>query len=43
MLSGEATNTNLIVFGVTHPELNSTIYHTVIEHDYYYTTNAVDL
>jgi len=28
MLSGEATNTNFIVFGLTRPGLEPTIYHT---------------
>jgi len=32
VLSGEATNTNLIVFGLTRPRLEPTIYRTRGEH-----------
>jgi len=41
VLSGEATNTNFRVFGVTRPELEHTIYHTQGEHTNYYTTDVV--
>ena len=41
MLSGEATNTNFIVFGLTRPGLESTIYHTRSEYANHYTTDAV--
>jgi hypothetical protein len=40
MLSGEATNTNFIVFGLTQPGLESTIYyHSQGEHPNHYTTD----
>ena len=39
MLSGEATNTNLIVFGFTRSGLEPTIYHTQGEPANHYTTN----
>jgi hypothetical protein len=39
MLSGEATNTNFIVFGLTRPELKPMIYHTQGEHANHYTTD----
>ena len=42
MLSGEATNTNFIVFGLTRPGLEPTIYCIRGEHDDYYATDAVD-
>jgi len=42
VLSQEATNTNLIGFGLTRLRLVPTIYHTQGEHDNHYTTNAVD-
>jgi hypothetical protein len=42
MLSGEATNTNLLVFGLTGAELEPTIYHTRGEHANHYTTDAVE-
>jgi hypothetical protein len=38
MLSGEATNTNFIVFGLTRPRLEPTIYRTQGEHAHHYTT-----
>ena len=41
MLSAEAPNTNFIVFGLTRPGLESTIYHTRGEHANHYTTDAV--
>ena len=41
MLSGEATNTNFIVFGLTRPGLELTIYRTWGEHANHYTTDAV--
>jgi hypothetical protein len=41
MLSGEATNTNFIVFGLTQLGLESTIYRTRGEHANHYTTDAV--
>ena len=41
MFSGEATNTNLIVFGFTQPGLEPTIYRTRGEHANHYATDAV--
>ena len=41
MHSGETTHTNFIVFGLTWPGLEPTIYHTRGEHVNYYTTDAV--
>jgi len=41
MLSGEATNTNSIVFGLTLPGLEPTIYNTQGEHVNNYTPKAV--
>jgi hypothetical protein len=41
VLSGEATNTNFIVFGLTQPGLELTIYRTGGEHSIYYPTDAV--
>ena len=41
MLSGEATNTNFTVFGLTRPGLEPTIYHTRGEHANHYTTDVV--
>jgi hypothetical protein len=41
MLSGEATNTNLIVFGLTRLGLKPTIYRTIGEYANHYTTDAV--
>ena len=43
MLSGEATDTNLIVFGFTWSGLEPTIYRTRGEHANHYTTDAVDV
>jgi hypothetical protein len=43
MLSGEATDTNLIVFGFTRSALEPTIYRTRGEHANHYTTDAVDV
>ena len=37
VLSGEATNTNFIVFGLTRPELEPTIYRTRGQHANHYT------
>jgi hypothetical protein len=39
VLNGEATHTNVIVFGLTQPGLESTIYHTRGEHANHYTTD----
>jgi hypothetical protein len=39
--SGEATNTNFIVFGLTQPGLEPTIYRTRDEHANHYTTDVV--
>jgi hypothetical protein len=41
MLSGEATNTNFIVFGLTRSGLKPTSYHTWVEHVNHYATDAV--
>ena len=41
MLSGEATTTNYIVFGLTRPGLEPTIYCTRSEHANHYATDAV--
>jgi len=41
VLSGEATNTNFIVFGLTRPELKPTIYRTWDKHTNHYTTDVV--
>ena len=41
MISGEATNTNNIVFGLTRSGLEHTIYSTRGEHANLYTTDAV--
>ena len=41
ILSGEATNTNLIVFGLTRSGLELTIYCTRSKHFNHYTTDAV--
>ena len=41
--SGEATNTNYIVFGLTRSGLEPTIYRTQDEHANHYTTDAVDI
>jgi hypothetical protein len=43
MLSGEATNPNLLVFGLTRSGLEATIYRTRWEHDNHYTTDAVEM
>jgi hypothetical protein len=40
VLSGEATNTNLIVFGLTQPGLEPTIYRIRGEHTNHYRTDA---
>jgi hypothetical protein len=42
VLSGEATNINFKVFGLTRPGLEPTIYHTRGEHAHY-TNDAVAL
>jgi hypothetical protein len=41
VLIGEATNTNFIVFGLTRPGLEHTIYRTRGEHANHYATDAV--
>jgi hypothetical protein len=41
VLSGEATNTNFIVFGFTRPVLKLTINHTRGEQANHYATDAV--
>jgi hypothetical protein len=41
VLSGEATNTNLLIFGLTPPALEPTIYCTRGEHVNHYVTDAV--
>ena len=41
MLSGKVTNTNLIVFALTRPGLEPTIYNTRGKHSNHYTTDAV--
>jgi hypothetical protein len=41
VLSGEATNTNFIVFCLTRPGLEPTTYSTRVEHANHYATNAV--
>ena len=40
VLSGEATHTNCIVFGLTRPSLEPTIYHTRDDHTNQYTTDT---
>ena len=41
MLSGKATNFNFIVFGLTRPGIEPTIYRTRGEHANHYATDAV--
>jgi hypothetical protein len=41
VLSGEATHTNFIVFGLTRPGLEPTIYRTRGEHANHYATDAL--
>jgi hypothetical protein len=41
MLSREATNTNFIIFGLTRPGLEPTIYHNPGEHANHYNTDVV--
>jgi hypothetical protein len=43
MLIGKAANTHFIVFGLTWPGLEPTIYHNWGEHAKHYTTEAVIL
>jgi len=43
VLSGAATNTNFVVFGLTRPELESTTYRTRGEHANHYTTDPVNM
>ena len=43
MLSGEPTNTNFIVFGLTRPGFEPTIYRTRGEHANHYATDAVNV
>ena len=42
MLSGEATNTNFMVFGLTRLGLGPTIYRTRDEHANHYATDALN-
>ena len=42
VLSGEATNTNFLVFGLTRPGREPTIYRTGSEHANHYTIDVVD-
>ena len=42
VLRGEATNTNFIVFGLTLPGLEPTIYRTRGEHANHYTNGGVN-
>ena len=42
MFSGEATDINVIVFGVSRPGLEPTIYSTRGKHANHYATDAVD-
>jgi len=41
MLSGEGGNTNFIVFDLTRPSLEATIYLTRLDYAYHYTTDAI--
>jgi hypothetical protein len=41
--TGETTNTNFIVFGLTRSGLEPTIYHTRGELDNHYTTDAANM
>ena len=41
LLSEEATNTNFIIFGLTQPGLELTMYRTGDEHAKHYATDAV--
>ena len=43
MRSGEAINTNFIVFGLIRSELEPTIYYTRCKHANHYTTDVVDI
>jgi hypothetical protein len=43
VLSGEATNTNFIVFGLTRPGLEHTFYSTRGKHANHYATDAVQM
>jgi hypothetical protein len=43
VLSGEATNNNFIVFGLTRLVLDPKIYHTQGEHPNHYATDAVTM
>jgi hypothetical protein len=43
VFSGEATNTNFVVFDLTREEFELTIYRTRGEHANHYTTDAVNL
>jgi hypothetical protein len=40
VLSGEATDTNFIAFGLSRPGLEPTIDHTQVEHSNHYATEA---
>jgi hypothetical protein len=41
VLSGEAINTNFLVFGLTQPELEPMIYPTWVKHANYYITDEI--
>ena len=41
MLSGEAANTSVIVFGLNWPNLEPVIYHNLVKHDNRYPTDMV--
>ena len=43
VLSGEVTNTHLIVFGLTRSGFEPTIYRTRGEHTYHYTTDVLHM
>jgi hypothetical protein len=43
VLSEEATNTNFIVFGLTQPGLEPTIYRTRAEHANHYATQKTSI
>jgi hypothetical protein len=42
-LAAKQQNTNFIVFGLTRPGLETTIYRTQGEHDNHYANDAVDI
>ena len=41
LISGEAANTNIKVFGLIRPRLERTFYHTRLEHTNHQTTDVV--